>query len=410
MADNTEGIIPNFDFDVDGIEGANEEVFEVELKQDAPLSASDEALSPLPVVETQAENTSADTSPGTEDDTNEGFDVTLKTGAPTTTEEGKGASENTPSPDSAPSSPSLLVTDFASALYRDGILTGIDSEDALKDLSVKGLADAIKDTIKQNEFDGLGEEGKRVLEAIRNGVPVEAIAENHNMKLTLDTYTEDAFIENDADDTAASENKAEIRKSLIYNDFVARGYEPKDALRKTDASFAAADDEEDAKISIKNLRAMQAKVEAEQYEGAKTQREDASKRLEKTKDDILKTENIFPGIPVSEKVRQNVADSVTVPTGRKENGKLRSLVTDTRDADPNAFDMRLNYLIHMGVFNEKPDLSIFTSRGMTSAIEELEKNITTEGLYDGGQGVSLDSIGSTKARDNVIALVDRAQI
>jgi hypothetical protein len=64
----------------------------------------------------------------------------------------------------------------------------------------------------------------------------------------------------------------------------------------------------------------------------------------------------------------------------------------------------------MGLFDEKPDLSLFTRRSMSSAVEELEKSLSNEGIYEGGRGASLESITEREMKENYLRMLDGADI
>jgi hypothetical protein len=105
-----------------------------------------------------------------------------------------------------------------------------------------------------------------------------------------------------------------------------------------------------------------------------------------------------------------MAEAMTNPTGRTENGALRTTVSDKRSESPFDFDTRLHYFIKMGLFDEKPDTSLFTKRSMSNAVQELEKSLSTEGIYDAGRGASLESITEREMKDNYLRLLDGVDI
>jgi len=316
--------------------------------------------------------------------------------------------EDKPSSESAPSSPHLL-TRLASALYKDGVLTGVSEED-IKDVDVPKLADMIKNTIEKNEYSDLDNRAKEALEAIRAGVPVENIIKHHNAETKLSDFTEDRFIESDVDDEDVAENKKTIRQNLIYNDLIARGYSQADAERRTRQSFNSGDDEADAKLalsSLKSIAAQRKQAEIEQAKQVQQQHENTRKEMVKK---VSELKEVLPGIPVNEDTAKWMAEAMTNPTGRNENGQLRTVVSDKRSENPFNFDTRLHYFIKMGLFDEKPDLSLFTRRSMSSAVEELEKSLSTEGIYEAGRGASLESITEREMKENYLRMLDGADI
>lgn len=299
--------------------------------------------------------------------------------------------DDKPSDNSVPSSPSF-VADFASALAKDGIITGVD-ENGLKEITdLSKLANAIKATIQQNEFSDLDDRAKEVLNAIRAGVPVAKIEQLHNTEMQLSQYTEDTFVDSEDDDDEALAFKSEVRRNLIFNDYRVKGFSEEVAKRKTDASFNSGDDVEDAKIAIESLKATAAQKKQAEFQVAQERKQQYEEKREALKQTVLKTEEILPGLKVSEEMRKQIAEAMTVPTGRTKEGQLRTVVSDKRAENTQRFDTRLNYLIALGMFDEKPDTSIFTKVKMSSAVAELEKNLNNSGVYEGGRGVNLKHV------------------
>lgn len=299
--------------------------------------------------------------------------------------------EDKPSDNSVPSSPSFIA-DFASALAKDGVITGIE-EDKLKELtSLSALKDAIANTIKENEFSDLNDRAKEVLAAIRAGVPIEKIEQHHNTEVQLSQYTEDKFVDAEDDDDETLTYKAEVRRNLIFNDYRVKGFSEEVAKRKTDASFNSGDDTEDAKIAIESIKAMAAQKKQAEFQSAQENKRKYEEARESLKQNVLKTEEIIPGLKVSEEMRRQIAEAMTVPTGRTKEGQLRTVVSDKRAENPTAFDTKLNYYIALGLFEDKPDTSIFKNTKVSSAVAELEKNLNSSGVYEGGRGINLKSV------------------
>jgi len=392
-----------FSFDIDGVEDTG--TFDIELKEDAPSSAIDAAVKAITPQDGESiEADDAASEKGT-------FEVTLKDVVSGSNKEGDATfslPEDKPSSESAPSSPHLL-TRLASALQKDGVLTGVTDED-IKDVDIPKLADMIKGTIKQNEYSDLDARTKEALDAIRAGVPVENVVKHHNAETKLADFTEDRFIESDIDDEAIADSKKEIRQNLIYNDLVARGYSQADAERRTRQSFNSGDDDADAKLalnSLKSIAVQRKKAEVEQAKQSQQNHENSRKELFNR---VAELKEVIPGMPVNDDTAKWMAEAMTNPTGRNENGQLRTTVSDKRSEDAFSFDTRLHYFIKMGLFDEKPDMSLFTRRSMSSAVEELEKSLSTEGIYEAGRGASLESITEREMKENYLRMLDGADI
>ena len=401
MEFNNEETLGGFNFDIEGVEDAG--TFEIELNEGAPASAAEPAIKPT--IEKDGDGEAADSQPS------EGtFEISLKSEVGTSDMEGETAGnvfEDMPSSESAPSSP--LLTRLASALYKDGVLTGV-SEEEIKDVDIPKLADMIKGTIKQNEYSDLDPRTKEALDAIRAGVPVDNVVRHHNAETKLADFTEDRFIESDVDEEAVAEDKKAVRQSLIFNDLLARGYSKEDSQRRANQSFNSGDDEADAKLALDSLKkiAIQRKQsEVKEAESNKVAHEERRNDLIKK---VTELKEIMPGVAVTEETTKWMAEAMTNPTGRTEQGTLRTTVSDKRSESPFDFDTRLHYFIKMGLFDEKPDTSLFTKRSMSNAVQELEKSLSTEGIYDAGKGASLEGITEREMKSNYLRLLDGVDI
>lgn len=301
------------------------------------------------------------------------------------------------------------VSKFASALYQDGILSGF-SEDELKgDLDNEKLADLIAKTIKANEYADLGERGKEFLDAVRAGVPIEVATKIHNTEIQLDNLKDESFIETDDDEEESSESKRAIREQLIFNDFRSKGIKESVAKRLTAASFKEGADEEDAKNAVENLKNTIKQTKAARIEAAKAEEVQLIEKRNAFVAKIIKTEEIIPGIKVPEKMRSELAKALTEPTGRDANGRLTNAVSDKRAENMEQFDTRLNYYIKLGLFDDKPDLSVFGKQKMTSAVKQLEKELGNDIVYEGGRGASLKGVGERENQAKMLSLLDNME-
>lgn len=389
----------DFEFSIEGIE-ENNDTFEMDFSNDDINTSTDTSEVDNAVGKNNDKKV-------TDIDPESTFDVTFKSDV-TGDEEGVTDNDTPSTNDGAHSSSKVAMTKLASALYQDGIITGV-TEEELKDVDGDKLAEFLKRTIKENEYSDLGERGREFLDAVRAGVPIEVATKIHNTELQLEGFTEDAFIESDDDDDDVAENKRATREQLIMNDLISRGFTKEVAKRKTDMSFKEGIDEEDAKIALDNLKnTMKHRKEAE-IQAAKVESENIQKQRVALVDKILKTEEILPGLKVPEGMRSKIARSLTEPTGRDANGRLRTYVSDKRSVNAELFDTRLNYFIELGLFDEKPDLSIFGKQKVSSAVKLLEKELGNDVIYEGGKGTSLKGIEERTKQANMLAFLDNTE-
>jgi len=335
------------------------------------------------------------------------FEVDEKGNAVTDGKEGETVANDNPSTkDKGISSSDGVYAKFASALYQDGILEGLTEEDLKNVKTDKDFSALITKTIKNNEYSDLSDKGKEFLEAVRAGVPIETMAKIHNTELQLASLEEDTFIENDDDDEQAAESKRNMREQLMFNDLRSKNIKESVARRMVAASFKEGADEEDARNAIENLKATVQKNKTAHIESSKAEQLQIQENRNVLVDRIIKTEEILPGIKVPEKIRSKIAKSLTEPTGRDANGRLRTFVGDKRLENSELFDTRLNYYIEMGLFDVKPDLSFFEKQKMTSAVRQLEKEIGNDMVYEGGRGASLKGVAERENEAKMLSLLD----
>ena len=176
-----------------------------------------------------------------------------------------------PSSEGAPSSPSEPLRLFASVLLEEGVIDAED--DRLEGLSgPSDLVDLIKDTIRKNEFADLNDDAKQMLDDYRKGIPSEVIRNYNNQRLQLERLETSQILPADEDTDELTTQKENIRKSLIYNSFVASGINEERAQKLTSRSLELGDDVEDAASALKDLKSLNEKKMGEQRQFAESQK------------------------------------------------------------------------------------------------------------------------------------------
>ena len=203
-------------------------------------------------------------------------------------------------------SPKNFYSSIAKALKEEGIFPDLDDEGLSKVKDPEDFRDLIDQQIKA----GLDERQKRIDEALNAGVEPTEIRKYENTINFLDSIKE----ENISDEGDKGEK---LRKDLIYQDFINRGYSKERAAREVQKSFNAGTDIDDAKEALKsNIDFFKdkydelvndAKSEAEQEE--KERREQA----EKLKSSILNDKDVFGDLSVDKSTRQKIYDNIAKP-------------------------------------------------------------------------------------------------
>lgn len=203
-------------------------------------------------------------------------------------------------------SPKNFYSSIAKALKEEGIFPNLDDEGLSKVKDPEDFRDLIDQQIKA----GLDERQKKIDEALNAGVEPTEIRKYENAINFLGSIKE----ENISDEGDKGEK---LRKDLIYQDFINRGYSKERAAREVQKSFNAGTDIDDAKEALESNIGFfkdkydelinDAKSEAEQEENER------KKQAEKLKSSILNDKEVFGDLSVDKSTRQKIYDNIAKP-------------------------------------------------------------------------------------------------
>lgn len=216
----------------------------------------------------------------------------------------EGKEDTTPKGDGT--SPKNFYSSIAKALKEEGIFPDLDDEGLSKVKDPEDFRDLIDQQIKA----GLDERQKRIDEALNAGVEPTEIRKYENTINFLDSIKE----ENISDEGDKGEK---LRKDLIYQDFINRGYSKERATREVQKSFNAGTDIDDAKEALKsNIDFFRDKYD-ELVNDAKSEAEQEEKerkeQAEKLKSSILNDKDVFGDLSVDKPTRQKIYDNIAKP-------------------------------------------------------------------------------------------------
>lgn len=234
-------------------------------------------------------------------------------------------------------SPKNFYSSIAKALKEEGIFPDLDDESYSKIKEPEDFRDLIEQQIKA----GLDERQKRIDEALNAGVEPTEIRRYENTMNFLDSIKE----ENISDEGDKGEN---LRKNLIYQDFINRGYSKERAAREVQKSFNAGTDIDDAKEALQsnidffrdkyNELVNDAKSEAEQDE------KERKEQAEKLKTSILNDKEVFGDLSVDKSTRQRIYDNISKPVYKDpETGEYYTAIQKYE------MDNRVDFLKNIGL-------------------------------------------------------------
>lgn len=203
-------------------------------------------------------------------------------------------------------SPKNFYSSIAKALKEEGIFPDLDDEGLSKVKDPEDFRDLINQQIKA----GLDERQKRIDEALNAGVEPTEIRKYENTINFLDSIKED----NISDEGDKGEK---LRKDLIYQDFINRGYSKERAAREVQKSFNAGTDIDDAKEALKsNIDFFKDKYDElvnEAKSGAEQEEKERKEQAEKLKSSILNDKDVFGDLSIDKSTRQKIYDNIAKP-------------------------------------------------------------------------------------------------
>lgn len=211
---------------------------------------------------------------------------------------------------------SSIYSSFAEALLEEGVLLDVD-EETVKNAKT---AEDFKNIIEMQIKNGLDERQKRIDEALENNVEPSDIRNYENTISYLRGIKEE-------DVTEESEKGEELRKKLIYQDYVNNGFSKERALRELKKSIDSGSDVEDAKEALQNNIEHFENEYKNVLESAKKEKEEfeeqRKKQVEELKESILNTDKFFDEMQIDKSIRQKAFDNLMKPVYKdKETGNM----------------------------------------------------------------------------------------
>lgn len=225
--------------------------------------------------------------------------------------------EDTTSEKKSGSSPTNnFYSSIAKALKEDGVFPDLDDEtaDGVKD--AEDFAEVFEKQVQLR----LDEKQKRIDEALNAGVDGGMVRQYENTIAYLDSITDEAL--NDENEQGET-----LRKQLIYQDLINRGYSKEEAQEELKEIFENGSDQRKAKRALAANKDFFKKGYQKLIDEAKEEKETEEKeRREQTaalKKAILEDKKVFGEIQLDKATRQKVLDNISKPVYRdKETGEL----------------------------------------------------------------------------------------
>lgn len=211
----------------------------------------------------------------------------------------------------ADSSQKNFYSSIAAALRDEGILSS--SDDSLKISDAESFAEAFEKEI-QARFD---DRQKRIDEALNNNVEVSEIKKYESTLQWLNSIDDNTLKEE-------GEKGETLRRNLIYQDYINKGFSQQRARKMVDKSFADGTDIDDAFESLKSHKEYYNSEYNDLIEEAKEEKrqkiEEQRKNQEALKKLILEEDKAFGDYTIDKSTRQKVYDNLSKVVYTDDNG------------------------------------------------------------------------------------------
>lgn len=203
-------------------------------------------------------------------------------------------------------SPTDFYSSIASACAEEGVFPDLDEETISKVKTAEDFRDLIESQIRA----GLDERQKRVDEALNNNVEPSAIRKYESTLNYLNSLTEEAVSEE-------TEQGEQLRKNIIFQDFINRGFSQQKAQKFTERSVESGTDIADAKEALQSnkdfFQGQYDNLLSESKRAAEEAAEERKAQVGKLRDSIMKDKQLFGDIEVDNSMRRKVFDNISKP-------------------------------------------------------------------------------------------------
>lgn len=199
-----------------------------------------------------------------------------------------------------------FYSSIAKAFAEDGVFQDLNDDVLSKVNDAESFRDLIEQKI-QSQFD---ERQKRIDDALNAGIePTQVQRYENNLKI-LNSITDEAISEE-------GEKGENLRKNVIYEDYIQRGFSKERAMRAVEKSISTGTDIEDAKEALQSCKDQVTKAYNDAVKEAKEEKANEEKKLkeqaEALKKSILSDKKPFGELELDKNTRQRVFDAISKP-------------------------------------------------------------------------------------------------
>ena len=199
-----------------------------------------------------------------------------------------------------------FYSSIAKTFAEDGVFQDLNDEALSKVNDAESFIDLMEKQIQSR----LDEKQRRIDEALNAGIePTQVQKFESNMKV-LNSITDEAISEE-------GEKGENLRKNIIYEDYIQKGFSKERAIKAVERSITAGTDIEDAKEALQSCKDQVTKAYNDAIKEAKEEKANEEKELreqaEALKKSILSDKKPFGDLELDKNTRQRVFDAISKP-------------------------------------------------------------------------------------------------
>lgn len=280
-----------------------------------------------------------------------------------------------------------FYSSITDALVVDGIFPDLDKETIQNVKTPEDFQKIIEEQINAR----FTEKEKRINEALNNKVEPSVVQQYES---TID------YLNNINDDSLSAEDEEgeNLRRQLIYNDYLNRGFSKTRAEKMVNDAIENGTDIDDAKDALQGVKDFYNNKYKEILDSAKKNEEklaeERTKQSENLKKSIMEDKNLYGDVDVDKATRTKIYDFITKPVHKDSNGNYMTALQKYQSE--NTIEAMKNFAICYTLTNGFKDWSKLGSKQAKKEVKKglanLEKVInSTSRNNDGSLGfVSFD--------------------
>lgn len=293
-----------------------------------------------------------------------------------------------------------ILASVAQACFEDGIFPDLSEEDIKSVKDSESFAAILKKQIEA----GLDSEQKRIRDLLDVGVEPDVIQQYEGTIQYLSNISE-TQLEEDSEDAEA------LRKKIIFNDYLNRGFKKERAQREVERSFNAGTDIEDAKAALESCidfyKEEYSTLVEERKLAAKKAKEVQELELKRFKEKVLNTDKPFDGLSLDKNTREKIYTNMTKASYKDKNGNILTPIQKYVRENPldAQYYLSLMYTLTDGYKNIDKLVNQKLTKEKKSALRELQHTLNnTRQLDDGSVNFMMEP------EENSFDFIDRIDV